>query len=326
MPSSREDVDISVATLWLTPKFGLLPGDCDRCIRNLRAIRRTPGVLITVSSYTLPTDPSSRCLSTRDIEKQVYSKQKSAVCHSEVVQACSTSSGEYGAYPSAPGYHVYRPHPYGVSVQHNAHAMPLALPNHHRTKSSSSPEPPHQKNEYNQPQPSKRPILLQQQLPINPHRRTLILSTILPQPTTHVPHLLQTVPPIQQILDILRHYLRHILQFVVQPAQIVRGPAILICLFRAFNEAFELAVLVGSKGGREVVGAFVAGLKFGADILQEGEGEFFGVGFFRYGYVAEGVVEDVAVRMVGVYVSLLAPAMRAGSYCCAWSTGGGGRD
>ena len=40
-------------------------------------------------------------------------------------------------------------------------------------------------------------------------------------------------------------------------------------------------------------------MEFGADVFEEGEGEFFGVGLFRYRDVAEGVVEDVAVGCGG---------------------------
>ena len=69
----------------------------------------------------------------------------------------------------------------------------------------------------------------------------------------------------------------------------------MVGFFGAVDEALEFGELVGTELGVEVGGGLVGGLEFGADVFEEGEGEFFGVGLFRYGDVAEGVVEDVAV-------------------------------
>ena len=63
----------------------------------------------------------------------------------------------------------------------------------------------------------------------------------------------------------------------------------------AVDEALEFGELVGAEVGVEVGGGRVRGLEFGADVFEEGEGELFGVRLLRYGDVAEGVVEDVAV-------------------------------
>lgn len=43
------------------------------------------------------------------------------------------------------------------------------------------PESPNEEEEDDQPQRPKRSILLQQQLPIDPHRRSLVLRRVLPQ-------------------------------------------------------------------------------------------------------------------------------------------------
>ena len=73
----------------------------------------------------------------------------------------------------------------------------------------SEESPPY---EYNDQKPNRgeRPVLLQQQLPIDPYSSPLILPTILPQPLTHVSHSLQTIPSVQQILNILCHHFRYI--------------------------------------------------------------------------------------------------------------------
>ena len=58
-------------------------------------------------------------------------------------------------------------------------------------------KPPPYEDNHEQPQPTDRPILLQQQLPIDPHSRLPILLTILSQPTTNLTHPLQTITSIQ---------------------------------------------------------------------------------------------------------------------------------
>ena len=69
----------------------------------------------------------------------------------------------------------------------------------------------------------------------------------------------------------------------------------MVGFFGAVDEALEFGELVGPQLRVEVGRGGVGGLEFGADVFEEGEGELFGVGFFGYGDVAEGVVEDVAV-------------------------------
>lgn len=156
------------------------------------------------------------------------------------------------------------------------------------------PKPPYQQDQYDQPQRAEGPVLLEQQLPIDPHRRALILRAVLPQPTAHVPHLLQTVSTIQQILDVLRHHLRDILELVVEPAEVVGRAGVLVGLLRALDIAIELAVGIGPELGIEVGGAIVGCLEFGADVFEVGESELLWVRALGDGDIGEGVVEDVA--------------------------------
>jgi len=162
-------------------------------------------------------------------------------------------------------------------------------------RETRSPESPDQKDEYDQPQRPKRPILLQQQLPIDPHRCALVLGRVLSKPTTHIPHLLQAVSAVQQVLDVLCHDLRDILELVVQARQVVSRAGVLVCLLCPLDIAVELAVRVGSQRGIEVVFALVGCLELGADVFEVGEGELFGVRLFGDGDICEVIVEDVAV-------------------------------
>lgn len=84
--------------------------------------------------------------------------------------------------------------------------------------------------------------------------------------------------------------------------------------------------MVGSEGRREIVRALVAGLEFGADVFEEGEGELFGVGFLGYCYVCEGVVEDVAVASALNCQFFVVPVVATWTECCCRTRGGrGGR-
>ena len=146
--------------------------------------------------------------------------------------------------------------------------------------------PPQQKNR-NHPDPRKRPILLQQQIPINPHRRLPIFPAILPQPARHLAHPLQTITPVQQILDILRHHLRHVSQLVVQLIKVLARPRVLVCFFGALDEGIEFDEGVGAAGGGEVGGRRVGGCEFGGEVGEVGEGEF-----ARVGAVADGEEDE----------------------------------
>ena len=131
----------------------------------------------------------------------------------------------------------------------------------HAIKRSKEP-PPYQYNHHH-PNPRKRSILLQQQLPINFNSRPLILPTILLQAIRHLPHPLQTIPSIQQILNILRHNLRHIPQLIIQLIQILTRAAILVCFFSPLHEGVKFDKGVGAAGGGEVLGGGVGGCEFG---------------------------------------------------------------
>ena len=166
-----------------------------------------------------------------------------------------------------------------------------------------SPKPPYYQNQHDQAQSTKRTILLQQQFPVYPYRRSLIFGRIFSQSRTHVSHPVQTVSAIQQIFNVLGHDLRDIFQLVVQPTEVVRRPRVLICLLRPLDEAVELRVGVRSHLWVEIVFAFVRGLEFGADVFEIGQGEFLRIRPFGDGEVGDIIVENVAGKFTRRRVS-----------------------
>jgi len=81
--------------------------------------------------------------------------------------------------------------------------------------------------------------LFQHQLPIYPHRRLSVLLAVLSQPAAHLPHPLQAISSVQQILNILRHDLGDIFQLIVQLVQIRARSAILVGLLRPLDEGVK---------------------------------------------------------------------------------------
>lgn len=95
--------------------------------------------------------------------------------------------------------------------------------------------------------------LLQHQLPINSHGGPAILLTVLPQPAAHLPHPLQTVPAVQQVLDIFGHDFSDILELIVQFVQVRGGPGVLVGFLGALDEGVELDEGIRSNSCRQVL-------------------------------------------------------------------------
>jgi len=122
----------------------------------------------------------------------------------------------------------------------------LATESKPKIKIDHSEESPPEKDNNEQGQSAKRPILLKQQFPINSNSSLPIFLTILPQPTADLTHALQTISPIQQILDILSHDFRNVSQLIVQFVEVLSGSRIGISGFGALNESVEFHEGVGS--------------------------------------------------------------------------------
>lgn len=96
-------------------------------------------------------------------------------------------------------------------------------------------------------------------------------------PSLLLTHLLQRVSTIEQVLDILGHDLGHVLQLVVESAEIVGCARILICFLRALDEAIELGVLVRSKLRVVDFISLVRRLELCADILKVCKSKLLGI-------------------------------------------------
>ena len=180
-------------------------------------------------------------------------------------------------------------HSRGICPEPSHPVLPIAFPMHRLEK------PPPYEEQYNEPHPRKWPILLQQQLPIDPHGGALVLPAVLAQPHAHVAHALQAVPPVQQVLDVLRHDLGHVAQLVVQLVQ-VRGCArVLVGLLGALDEGVELDEGVGAALWRKVLWRGVGSRELSRDVGEVGEGQLARVRLVAYCEEADGVGDCVAI-------------------------------
>lgn len=82
--------------------------------------------------------------------------------------------------------------------------------------------------------------LLQQQLPVDPYCRLLVLPAVFPQSARDVAHALQAVSSVQQVFDVLCHDLGHVLQLIIELVQVLCRSGVLVCLLCALNEGVEL--------------------------------------------------------------------------------------
>lgn len=163
-------------------------------------------------------------------------------------------------------------------------------------------KPPPQEKYNDDAHARKRTILLQQQIPIDPHRRLAILPTILPQPARHFAHPLQAIAPVQQILDVLRHHLGHIPQLIVQLVEVLARARVLVRFLGALDEGVEFDEGVGPAAGGQVLLRGIGGGEFGGEVLEVGEGEFARVGAVADGEEDEGGGEEVARGEEGVFL------------------------
>lgn len=170
----------------------------------------------------------------------------------------------------------------------NSHPFPAPSNPPRRVPLPCSKEAPPQEKQYNEPQRTKWPILLQQQLPVDPDRRPPVLLTVIPQPRADLAHALEAVPTIQQILDILGHDLCDIAQLIVQLVEVLRGPRVAVRRLGLRDEVVELHEGVGPQRGAEQLRLRVRGGELGREVREVGEGELARVGALR-----DAAVHDV---------------------------------
>jgi hypothetical protein len=158
---------------------------------------------------------------------------------------------------------------------------------------SALPKPPDNKKNHDQADSCQRPKLLEQQLPIDPHRRLSVLETIVPQPAAHLAHALEVVAAIQQIFNVFRHDLCHVLELVVDLVQVCRGARVLVRLLRLLDECVEFDVGVGPAVLVEVLLRGIDVCEFGGKVGEVGKSEF-----ARVRVVANAEEDDVVLDQI----------------------------
>lgn len=155
-------------------------------------------------------------------------------------------------------------------------------------------EKPHPyKQQDKESQPNKRAILLQQQIPVNPHRGPSVPLAIVSQPTTYLSHPIQAVPPIKQVFNVLRHDLGHIPQLIVDFIQVLGGPGIRIRRHRLGNEAVKVHVCIWAQRRRLQLLQRMGGEEFAGQVGEICEGQL-----ARVAGVADAEEDDIAVDEV----------------------------
>lgn len=145
----------------------------------------------------------------------------------------------------------------------------------------------------NEPKRGERAVLLEHQIPVDLDGGLAVLAAVVPQPRADLAHLVQAVPAVQEILDVLGHDLGHVPQLVVQLVQVLGGARVGVRGLGAVDEGVELHEGVRPEGGAVQLGGAVRVLELGADVREVGEGELPGVGALADAQVDDLVAEQV---------------------------------
>jgi hypothetical protein len=94
-----------------------------------------------------------------------------------------------------------------------------------------------------------RPYLLEQQFPINAHSRLSILLAVLAQSPRQLAHALQAITTIQEVLDVLCHYLGDITELIIQLVEVLRCATVLVQFLCALNESIEFDKGIWAESG-----------------------------------------------------------------------------
>jgi hypothetical protein len=132
-------------------------------------------------------------------------------------------------------------------------------------------ESPPEENDDEQCQSTDWPVLLQQQIPVDPYRGLAVLLGILSQSGTDFAHALQAITSVQQVLDVLGHDFRDILELGVQLVQILRRAGIGICGLGALDEGVEFHECVWSERGCDKLLVGVGGAEFRGEVGEVGK-------------------------------------------------------
>lgn len=158
---------------------------------------------------------------------------------------------------------------------------------------------------------SERPAAHGRKLAYDFAGRLAVLERLVAEAARHVAHAIERVTAPEQVLHVLGHDPRHVLQVLVQPVQSVRpcGPGLVsLCEAGRFgssrvkvqslgplNERVEFYERVRSQAGFEGGFGRVGAGEFGAEFREVGEGEFARVRLVGDDEVDDRVRDEVAV-------------------------------
>ena len=154
-------------------------------------------------------------------------------------------------------------------------------------------EPQPDEDQNDEAEPRKRPVLLEQQLPVDTHGSSAVLFAIVAQATANLTHAFQAVPAVEQILDILRHDLGDVAQLVVELVEVLGGAGVGVDGLGLADEAVKVHEGVGPEGRGVDLGIGVGRVELAGEIGEIGEGEL-----ARVGAVADAEEDDVLVDEV----------------------------
>lgn len=163
---------------------------------------------------------------------------------------------------------------------------------------SPSKEAPPYKDDHDEPQAPQRPVLFQQQVPVDPDGGPPVLLAVVPQPAADLAHALEAVAPVQQVLDVLVHDLCDVAQLVVELVEVLGGAGVAVGALGLGDEAVELHEGVGPQGRAEELLRRVGGGELGGQVGQVGEGQLARVGPLRYAEVDDVAGDEVVDRVV----------------------------
>lgn len=158
-------------------------------------------------------------------------------------------------------------------------------------------ETPVDEDQDNEAEHGKRPVLLQQQLPVDAHRRTPVLLAVVAQPAADLAHLVQVVAAVQQVLDVLGHDFCHVAQLVVELVEVLRGAGVGVRRARLADEVVKVHKRIGSQARVLHLGGRVRRVELAREVGEVGEGELARVRALADAQEGDVLVDEVVQRV-----------------------------
>lgn len=162
-----------------------------------------------------------------------------------------------------------------------------------KSGTATSKEAPPQEEQDDKAQRRERPVLFQHELPVDSHGGPPVLFAVVPEPAAELPHLLQVVSAVQQVLDVLVHHLGHVAELVVELVEVLARARVGVGRLRLCDEVVELHEGVRAEGRVVDLLRGVGGGELASEVGEVGERELSGVGG-----IADAEEDDVGVEEV----------------------------